>query len=70
MTDSELMIKVAFEDYQVDDLTILGATGGRIDHYLVNLLMMLRPSVRKFIEKVTLIDKQNKIRFYKNSIII
>lgn len=64
LTDSELMIKVAFEDYQVEDLTILGATGGRIDHYLVNLLMMLRPSVRKFIEKVTLIDKQNEIRFY------
>lgn len=63
-TDSELMIRTAFEDYHVDELTIFGATGGRLDHFLVNLFMMLNPAVRPYAEKVTLIDKQNLIRFF------
>lgn len=32
LTDSELMIKTAFDEYAVDELVIYGATGGRIDH--------------------------------------
>lgn len=64
LTDSELMLKVAFEDYHVDELTIFGATGGRIDHFLVNLLMVLNPHIRPFASKINLIDKQNYIKFY------
>lgn len=63
-TDTELMLKAVFEDYHVLDLKIYGATGGRIDHFLVNLLMLLNPEIRHFSEKVTLIDQQNIIKFY------
>lgn len=62
-TDSELMIRAAFIDYHVDQLTILGATGGRIDHFLVNLFMLLNPAVRCYAEKISLVDCQNKIIF-------
>lgn len=65
LTDSELMIKVAFEDYQVSELVIFGATGGRIDHFLVNLLMILKPEMRKFTEKISIVDKQNYVKFFK-----
>lgn len=64
LTDSELMIQTAFLDYQVTDLKIYGATGGRLDHFLVNLLMLLNPAVRRFAEKVTLVDCQNEIHYY------
>lgn len=63
-TDSELMLQTAFNDYGVDQLTIFGATGGRLDHFLVNLFMMLNPAVRSFAEKVVLVDKQNSICFF------
>lgn len=64
LTDSELMIKVALEEYQVDELTIFGATGGRIDHFLVNLLMILNPKMRKFALKINIVDKQNYVKFF------
>ncbi|GAA3634621.1 thiamine diphosphokinase [Lactobacillus hamsteri] len=64
LTDSELMIQTAFKDYHVADLTLLGATGGRIDHFLVNLFMILNPDIRKFADQITLIDCQNKIKFF------
>ena len=62
-TDSELMIRTIFNEYHVDSLVILGATGGRIDHFLVNLFMILNPEIRKFAEKITILDRQNKIQF-------
>lgn len=64
LTDSELMIQTVFKDYYVSDLTLLGATGGRIDHFLVNLFMFLNPAIRQFANQITLIDCQNKIKFF------
>ncbi|WEV70333.1 thiamine diphosphokinase [Lactobacillus sp. ESL0785] len=63
-TDTELMIRAAFNDYHVDSLLLLGATGGRLDHFLVNLLMMLNPAVNQYAERVQLLDQQNLINFY------
>lgn len=63
-TDSEIMVQTAFKDYQAEHLTILGATGGRIDHFLINLLMWLNPSVNQFASKVELLDQQNSIEFF------
>lgn len=64
LTDSELMLQVVFEDYQADDLVILGASGGRLDHFLVNILMPLNPQIKKFAPKIALLDQQNLIRYY------
>ncbi len=63
-TDSELMLRVAFNEYQVDSLYLLGATGGRLDHFLINIFTFLNPQMRIFAPKVTILDKQNLIRFY------
>ncbi|RVU71644.1 MULTISPECIES: thiamine diphosphokinase [Lactobacillus] len=63
-TDSELMLQTVFDDYHVTQLTILGATGGRIDHFLINLLMLLNQAIRQFAERVTILDQQNKILFF------
>lgn len=63
-TDSELMVKTVFKAYQVQSLTIYGATGGRLDHYLINLMMFLAPGMRPFAEKVRICDRQNEIRFF------
>ncbi|MDF7683174.1 thiamine diphosphokinase [Lactobacillus sp. ESL0679] len=65
-TDTELMIRDVFNDYQVEKLTLLGATGGRIDHFLVNLLMLLNPAVNQFAEQVEILDRQNLINFYNS----
>ncbi len=67
-TDSELMLQTVFKDYQADRLTILGATGGRIDHFLINLLMLLNPSINQFAQKVELLDQQNSIEFFNPGI--
>lgn len=63
-TDSELMVQTVFKDYHVENLNIFGATGGRIDHFLINLLMLFNPSIRKFANEVTIIDQQNTILFF------
>lgn len=63
-TDSELMLRTVFNDYNADSLIIYGATGGRIDHFLINLLMLLNPGVRRFVNRVTIVDQQNWIDFY------
>lgn len=63
-TDSELMLRTVFKDYGVSEVYIFGATGGRIDHFLVNLLMILNPAVREFANKICIIDQQNMLRFY------
>lgn len=62
-TDSEQLFLAALQDYQVDTLEVYGATGGRIDHLLVNLFTFLHLPLRNYLKKVSLIDKQNLISF-------
>jgi thiamine pyrophosphokinase len=59
-TDSEYALSIAFtNDY--DDVVILGAFGGRIDHFYANLLLL-----RRFPHKrIALEDGQNSIRVYQ-----
>lgn len=60
-TDSELMLKIAFEDYKLDNVRIFGATGGRIDHFLINLFTVLNPDIRLYANHIILEDRQNEI---------
>lgn len=64
LTDAELMLKVAFDDYQIEYLDIYGATGGRLDHFLANLFAVLKPEFNQYAEKISLLDIQNRIDFY------
>lgn len=64
LTDSELMLRLVFQDYGVDQVYLFGATGGRLDHFLVNLFMLLKPAVRQFAPRVIMIDQQNRFEFF------
>lgn len=64
LTDSELMLESCFQNYHLDNLTILGATGGRIDHFLVNLFTVLKPRFRSYAPRITIQDQQNILKFY------
>lgn len=63
-TDTELAITVALEEYQSDRLDIYGATGGRLDHFLANLWLVLKPRYREFAPQIRFIDRGNTITFY------
>ena len=62
-TDTELLLMTAIHDYHPQSIVIYGATGGRIDHFLSNLFMVLEPRFRPFAEKIKLIDAKNTISF-------
>lgn len=63
-TDSQWALTTAFTDLQADQVELYGATGGRLDHELVNFFMMTMPAYAPWLGRVTLIDRQNVIRFY------
>ena len=63
-TDSEQLFLTALADYRVEQLSIYGATGGRLDHFFVNIFTFLKPELRQYLEKVELVDKQNILKFY------
>lgn len=62
LTDSELLFEALLQDYQVDELEIYGATGGRLDHFFVNIFTFLHNPLNQFCSKVKIIDKQNIIK--------
>lgn len=63
-TDSEQLFITALVDYRVDNLVVYGATGGRLDHFMVNVFTFLKPELRRYLSKVEIIDKQNILRLY------
>lgn len=63
-TDTQLGLKVALQEHHADRLDIYGATGGRLDHFLANLWMVLEPRFTPFAPKIRMIDKQNTITFF------
>lgn len=64
LTDSELMLQIVLKDYQVERLIILGASGGRLDHFLVNLFMPLSRQIAQYAGKIELLDCQNLVKYY------
>ncbi len=62
-TDSQLALAYIFEHYPDAEVTFVGATGGRIDHFLANLWMVLEPRFLPYCQQLTLKDKGNTICF-------
>ena len=58
-----MLYYAAFIDYQVDDLIVYGATGGRLDHFLVNMYAVLKTPFDQFKEQIKFVDRQNIVRF-------
>lgn len=63
-TDSQMGVLTAFADLKATQVNIYGATGGRIDHLLVNLFMMTDPKFQQWLQQVAIIDRFNQVTFY------
>lgn len=63
-TDSEMGLRVALDDLKSTEIMVIGATGGRLDHFLVNLFCVLKPELRPSLRKIYFQDRQNLIEFY------
>lgn len=63
-TDTQLAIKSIFEQLQPDEVHLYGATGGRLDHLLANMWLVLDPVFRQWAPQIKLIDKQNSVQFF------
>lgn len=63
-TDTQLALKLAFNKFPTADITIIGALGGRLDHFLANLWLPLEPRFQAFVHQIKLKDRQNSITYY------
>ena len=59
-TDMELALNWAIEQ-RPDLIRVFGASGGRLDHFLANVQLLVKPLLEQNNVKIFLIDKQNII---------
>lgn len=62
-TDTQLALVRTFERYPKADVTLIGATGGRLDHLLANLWLGLEPRFEPFLSQITIADKGNTVNY-------
>ena len=60
-TDLELALKVAFKAYPAAAVTVYGAFGGRLDHFLSNIFLPTDPDLTPYMEQIQLVDGQNRL---------
>lgn len=63
-TDTQLALANILSQYPDACIEIIGATGGRIDHFLANLWLVFEPRFQPYISQIVLKDRQNTIRFF------
>lgn len=63
-TDMELALNWAIEQ-NPDSIKLFGATGGRMDHTVANLQLLLGNILKKTGIPIEIIDKQNRLRLVK-----
>lgn len=63
-TDLELALKQVFAQWPEAEVTVYGALGGRLDHTLSNVFLPSHPDLAPFMGQISLVDQQNKVRFY------
>ena len=65
-TDTEAALAEVLKIDEHAQVRILGVSGGRIDHLLANVLMVLEARFRRFAEQIMLVDRQNLITFFNS----
>lgn len=63
-TDTQLALVEVFKRFPEGKVTIIGASGGRLDHFLSNIWLPLEPRFQSFIRQISLVDRQNSICYY------
>ncbi|CZQ84708.1 thiamine diphosphokinase [Trichococcus collinsii] len=63
-TDTEAAIAFAIETFKPEEIILLGAFGGRLDHLMSNLWLAFHPLVKGMDGKISLMDRHNTLRFY------
>lgn len=63
-TDTQLALETVFQRWPEAEVTLIGATGGRLDHLLANLWLGLEDRFQPFASQITIADKQNVLRYY------
>lgn len=63
LTDTEIGLLFAMEK-KPDLIRIFGATGGRMDHLLANLMMLTKPEFESAVPLVELVDVSNWMKMY------
>lgn len=63
-TDTQLGLSAVFTADPLAQVTLIGATGGRLDHFLANLWLGLEPRFQPFLRQIRLADRQNSLTYY------
>ena len=63
-TDMELGVLKAIEKYPDAEYYLIGATGGRLDHFLSNLWLPLQEQFIEGIQRIHILDEQNTISYF------
>ncbi|SEK83964.1 thiamine pyrophosphokinase [Carnobacterium iners] len=63
-TDTELAVRVAFGEFSPEEVTLYGATGGRLDHLLNNLWLVFQPAFYPHLSKINIIDNKNNLSYF------
>lgn len=64
-TDTQLALFYVFEHWPDAEVTLIGATGGRLDHLLSNLWLGLEPRFQNHAGQILIADRQNVLRYYQ-----
>jgi thiamine pyrophosphokinase len=63
-TDTEIALDWALEQ-KIAKIQIFGATGGRIDHMLGNIQLLVKSTTAHAMSKIEIIDRQNRITLFR-----
>lgn len=63
-TDTQLALAMVFAKYPKAQVTIVGATGGRLDHFLSNLWLPLENRFEPYVRQIEIKDRLNSFSYY------